>query len=132
MQKFIIGTTNFETGEITYHINKAEGVIDELTIQGSDSIFSRLTQNANGRWGHALYPPRLYFHNLPVIHKNNKVYCSVNQELPSDAEAALYLMEHSNITGNFIIDDNNIFSFEGAVTLYGKTEPLLLEVNLNA
>ena len=50
MQKFIIGTDNFEVGEIMYKIDKKKLVINDLTIIGNQEVYEEVSENEDGEW----------------------------------------------------------------------------------
>ena len=62
--------------------------------------------------------------------KDDKIEIIITEEILDNCDVALYLMEHNDIGGKFIINKNGIFVFEGCTYISGKEVKLELEVNL--
>lgn len=101
MNSFKIGNKEFGIGNIHFSM---EDHLVHLEINGDEKILDELSGEENGRWGWALYPPRLYFRGVPydgesiVIDKGN-LY---------DYDISLYMMEHNDFTGILKITDEHI------------------------
>lgn len=130
MQKFIIGTNDFGVGEVTFKIDKENSIINNLTIVADEETFQKLSDDEDGEWFWVLYPPRLYFKEIPFELKDDKIEIIITEEILDNCDVALYLMEHDDIGGKFIINKNGIFVFEGCTYISGKEVKLELEVNL--
>ena len=118
MNSFKIGNTEFGIGKISFSI---ENDLLNLEITGSDEIFKELTKDDNCEWIWALYPPRIYFHDVP--YKGNEIV--IDMDFLNRNEAALYMMEHNDFTGSLKITDSSI-DIHGQVYLVGDALTLAI------
>lgn len=101
MNSFKIGDTEFGIGDVQLSIG--DGLIN-LEITGSEEIFNELTENDECRWSWALYPPKIYFRNVPF---DNEAII-VDEEFLDQWDIALYMMEHNDFIGTLEVTDKNI------------------------
>lgn len=132
MQKFIIGTENFGIEKVTYKIDKENSIINDLTITGNEQLFEKLSENEEGEWSWALYPPKLYLRVVPFKAINEKIEIIITEEILDECDVALYLMRHYDIKGVLTIDNNDICSFKGITYISGKEMQLEFEVDLKS
>ena len=130
MRNFIIGKDNLGIGEITFQLDREATVIRELTITGNKEIFEHLSEAEAGEWSWALYPPELYFKEVPFEMEGNRIKVTLTEALMEDCDIALYLMEHNDVEGAFTIDENEVFRFKGSTYISGEKTTLELQVAL--
>ncbi len=122
MNSFKIGNKEFGIGNIHFSM---EDHLVHLEINGDEKILDELSGEENGRWGWALYPPRLYFRGVPydgesiVIDKGN-LY---------DYDISLYMMEHNDFTGILKITDEHI-QIQGMVSMMGELLPVSVSCSI--
>ena len=119
MNSFKIGDTEFGIGDV--HLSIKDGLID-LEITADEDIFDELTENDDCEWDWALYPPKIYFRNVPYDGKD----IVVDEEFLEKYDVALYMMEHNDFTGTLKITDKNIHIC-GQVDMMGE----MLAVSIN-
>lgn len=119
MNSFKIGDTEFRIGDV--HLSIKDGLID-LEITADEDIFDELTENDDCEWDWALYPPKIYFRNVPYNGKD----IVVDEEFLEEYDVALYMMEHNDFTGTLKITDKNIHIC-GQVDMMGE----MLAVSIN-
>ena len=119
MNSFKIGNTEFGIGKISFSI---ENDLLNLEISGSDDIFNELMEDDNCEWIWALYPPRIYFHDVP--YKRNEIV--IDTDFLNRNETALYMMEHNDFTGSLTVTDSSI-DIHGQVYIDGNA--LLLAIS---
>lgn len=120
MNSFKIGNTEFGIGKISFSI---ENDLLNLEITGSDDIFNELMEDDNCEWSWALYPPRIYFHDVP--YKGNEIV--IDTDFLDRNETALYMMEHYDFTGSLTVTDSSI-DIHGQVYIDGNA--LLLAISV--
>lgn len=123
MNSFKIGNTEFGIGEVLFSI---ENDLLNLEITGNDDIFNELMKDDNCEWGWALYPPRIYFHAVP--YKGNEIV--IDTDFLNHYDAALYMMEHNDFSGNLKITDDSI-DLLGQVSIVGKSLTLAISTGRN-
>lgn len=129
MQKFLLGNDNFGIGKIDFKIDRKKGLLS-LTLPGDQDLFDKLSENEDGPWGWALYPPKLYFHELPFDPDEKTIRLRIDEELLDSCDIALYLMEHNDVEGDFEIDADNRFRFSGIAWVSGEETTLEVDVQL--
>jgi len=130
MKKFIIGKDDFGIEKVIYQIDKENSIINDLTIIGDKITFEKLSESENSKWNWAISPPKLYFREIPFQLKNDTLEIDITEDTLDNFDIALYLMNHNDITGKFIIHNDKIFIFEGHVNILGEELKLEIEVNL--
>ncbi|MCM1063984.1 MAG: hypothetical protein NC420_05810 [Eubacterium sp.] len=120
MNSFKIGNTEFGIGDISFSME--DGVLN-LEITGNDGVFNELMKDDNCEWNWALYPPRIYFHDVPC--KENEIV--IDTDFLDHYEIALYMMEHNDFTGSLKITDSTI-DIHGQVYMDGKASTLDISV----
>jgi hypothetical protein len=130
MKKFIIGKDDFGIEKVTCQIDKENSIINELRIIGDKITFEKLSGGKKSKWDWALYPPELYFREIPFELKKGRIEIEITEDILDDFDIALYLMEHNDIIGKLIIDESYIFTFEGYVDISGDEFKLKVEANI--
>lgn len=126
MGAFIIDKTDFGIGKVICSINMENSVIEELVISGDEALFEKLSEEEDGQWSWALYPPELYFRGIPFATDGRKIRARINEAISDDQEVALYMMEHNDFTGEIFIENNQV-SISGETDLMGE----LMKVELS-
>lgn len=101
MNSFKIGDTEFGIGNIQFAI---EDNLLSLEITGSEDVFDELTENDDAEWGWALYPPKIFFRDVPYVDKD----IVVDEDSLDQYDIALYMMEHNDFTGTIKVSAYNI------------------------
>lgn len=130
MKKFIIGHDDFGAGKAACNIDWENRIIKELVVFGDEEAFENLSSDEEGNWSWALYPPELYFREIPFELKDNKIVIPITAEILDDFDIALYFMSHNDIEGEFSIDENEIFMFKGHTYILNERLNLEVEINL--
>ena len=130
MKKFIIDDDDFGIGKVTCDIDWENKTINELVIFADEETFGNLSDDEEGNWNWALYPPELYFRGIPFELKDNKIVIPITDEILDDFDVALYFMSHNDIEGEFSIDENELFMFKGYTWILDKRLKLEVEINL--
>ena len=130
MKKFIIDSDDFGVGKVTYNIDWENKIIKELVIFADEKTFENLSDDERGNWNWALYPPKLYFIEIPFELNSNKIIIPITDEILDDYDVALYFMSHNDIEGEFSIDPNEVFMFTGYTYILNKRLSLEVELNL--
>lgn len=120
MNSFKIGDTEFGIGDVQLSIE--DGLVN-LEITGSEEIFNELTENDDCEWNWALYPPKIYFRNVPF---NDKTIV-VDEEFLDQHDIALYLMEHNDFTGTLELTNKNIH-IEGKADIMGEISAVSINI----
>lgn len=120
MNSFRIGDTEFGIGDVQLSIE--DGLIN-LEITGSEEIFNKMTEDDECKWSWALYPPKIYFRNVPF---DNKAIV-IDEEFLDQYDIALYMMEHNDFIGTLEITDKNIH-IEGKTDIMGETSAVSINV----
>lgn len=120
MNSFKIGDTEFGIGDVQLSIE--DGLIN-LEITGSEEIFDKLTEDDDCKWNWALYPPKIYFRNVPF---DNKAIV-IDEEFLDQYDIALYMMEHNDFIGTLEITDKNIH-IEGKTDIMGEISAVSINV----
>lgn len=121
MDSFKIGDTEFGIGDIQFAI---EDNRLSLEVTGSEEIFDKLTEEEDGEWSWALYPPKIYFRAVPYVGED----IIVDENFLDQYDIALYIMEHHDFTGTIKISDCNI-DICGQVDI--DRDILTLDININ-
>lgn len=125
----MLGNDNFGIGKIDLKIDRKKGVLS-LTLNGDEDLFDALSEDEDGPWSWALYPPKLYFHELPFDPDEKTIRLRIDEELLDECDIALYLMEHNDVEGDFEIDANNRFRFSGTAWISGEETTMEVDVQL--
>lgn len=120
MNSFRIGDAEFGIGDVQLSIE--DGLIN-LEITGSEEIFNKMTEDDECKWSWALYPPKIYFRNVPF---DNKAIV-IDEEFLDQYDIALYMMEHNDFTGTLGLTDKNIH-IEGKADIMGETSAVSINV----
>lgn len=120
MNSFKIGDTEF--GICDVQLSVEDGLIN-LEITGSEDIFNKLTENDECKWNWALYPPKIYFRNVPY---ENKAII-VDEEFLDEYDIALYMMEHNDFTGTIEITNKTI-QINGQADIMGEISAVSINV----
>lgn len=123
MNSFKIGNTEFEIGNTSFSI---ENNILNLEINGNESTFDKLIEKEDSKWDWALYPPKIYFRNVPYKEKD----IVVDEKLLNKYDIALYMMEYNDFTGTLEISDKMIH-ISGQVDMMGEILPVSINVERN-
>jgi len=119
MNTFKINGTDFGIGEVVCEIEN--GIIKDLTIEGNEEITESITDDENGEWSWILYPPMVFFREVPFEQKDTQI--EITEELLDEYDISFYLLEHHNIFGTLIINDNHIM-ISGEVRQHMNNEKL--------
>lgn len=117
MNHFIIDGDDFGIDKLEWSI---ENNLLSLKISAGKERFDSLCEAENSRWLWALYPPEIYFYDIPL--KKNRAI-KLNDKLAETCDFALYMMSHNDIDGKMTVKDN-IVSIVGDVCIMGKIYPL--------
>lgn len=120
MNSFKIGDTEFGIGDVQLSVE--DGLIN-LEITGSEDIFNKLTENDECKWSWALYPPKIYFRNVPY---ENKAII-IDEEFLDEYDIALYVMEHNEFTGTIEITNKTI-QINGQADIMGEISAVSINV----
>ena len=120
MNTFQIDGTEFGVGEIQFSV--ADHLLN-LEISGDEGIFDGLSEEDDSQWGWALYPPQIYFHDVPFT--GEKIV--IDREFLNHNEIALYMMEHYDFTGELKLTDGSI-EIRGQVDMDGDRFPVVINV----
>ena len=120
MNSFKIGNTEFEIGNTSFSID--HNTIN-LEINGSEYAFDKLIEKGDSKWDWALYPPKIYFRNIPYEGKN----IVIDEKFLDKYDVALYMMEYNDFTGTLEISDKTIHIF-GQVDMMGEILPISINV----
>ena len=103
MSIFIIDGTDFGIGEVVCKIEN--GVIRDLTIDGSEEITKSLADDENGKWSWIMhYPPKVFFRDVPFEQKE----IEITEDLLDEYDISFYWHEHHDIFGMLTISDSQI------------------------
>ena len=119
MGQFLLGTTDFGIGEITFEINTLEKYVIDLTIHGNETMTNKLSENENGEWSWVIYPPKLYIREVPYTEKNGNIYIDITEDMLDEYDIALYLAEHNDLEGTLQISPAGALNFTGTTFLSG-------------
>lgn len=129
MQKFLLGSDNFGIGKVDFKTDRKKGLLS-ITLFGEQDLFDKLSGNEDGPWNWALYPPKLYFHELPFDPEEKIIRLRIDEALLDECDIALYLMEHNDVEGEFEIDADNHFRFSGIAWISGEETAIEVDVQL--
>ncbi len=120
MNSFMLGNTEFGIGDVQFPVK--DNLLN-LEIAGNDDVFNELTEEDDCEWSWALYPPEIYFRDVPYTGKN----IVVNADFLNRYDIALYMMEYYDFTGTLEISDSSI-DICGQVEIDGDALPLVISV----
>lgn len=120
MNSFKIGDTEFEIGKISF---SDDNDIINLEVSGNENVFDKLTEKGDSKWDWALYPPKIYFRDIPFKSKS----IVVDENLLNKYDIALYMMEYNDFTGTLNISDK-IISVSGQVDIMGEVLPISINI----
>ena len=123
MDIFKIGKTNFGIGEVTLNINEERGIITDLAITANQQMFDAISEDEDGDWNWALYPPKIYFRGLHYKKSAEKIKIDITDVLLDECDIALYFMEHFDVYGKLVIT-KNLVEINGEVEISGENYPL--------
>lgn len=123
MGSFKIENTEFGIGSISFSID--HNTIN-LEINGNENVFDKMIEKGDSKWDWALYPPKIYFRNIPYEGKN----IIIDEEFLNKYDIALYMMEYNDFTGTLEIDDKMIHII-GQVDIMGEIFPIAINVERN-
>ncbi|MGI4832887.1 MAG: hypothetical protein ACRYFK_05435 [Janthinobacterium lividum] len=95
---FWLNETDFGIGEIQFRKNELEGKLT-LEINASREITERISADEQAEFGWLLYPPQLYFRDVPISQTLGLKQFRVDEQLLDEYDVALYMLEHYNIVG---------------------------------
>lgn len=98
MNTFQIKTTEFGVEKIDFSIKNNELYLE---IMGSEKIFDQLSENEDGEWSWALYPPKFYVWGAPYGEQE----IAIKGHCDDSFDCALYLMEHNDFIGTLHVTD---------------------------
>ena len=107
MNSFIIGDVDFGIGDYDFSI---EDNVLNLEIYADEDRFDALCEDEDFEYGWALYAPKIYFTDVPFEHKE----IEINDDMLSEYDIALYMMEHYDFFGKVMISEEGI-CIEGEV-----------------
>ncbi|MDO5045674.1 hypothetical protein [Campylobacter sp.] len=110
MNSFKINETEFGVGDAQISI---EDNMINLKITADDEKFEALSDQDN--WGWALYPPEMYFYEVPYIGAKIKI----DDSMLDRCDIGLYMMEHCAFKGVLEIKDNAVI-ISGNVDIIGE------------
>ena len=114
---FNIDASEFGIGDIQLSI---ENNRINLEIAGDEKNFDELVEDS--KWSWALYPPRIYFRDVPYEGRGIEVI-EVNFDLSDQCDIGLYMMEHNDFTGTLKIEDKSV-CISGQVNMMGRVLPV--------
>lgn len=131
MDIFSIGGTHFAVDAAKSRISldaQGEGMLEvNIDIHGDDEVFMRLTEDEEGEWSWALYPPVFFLHGLRLA---AGAPAGGPPGRHDDAqEAGIYMMEYRDIAALDILAlSARRVAMSGMVDFYGKQLPFHLDV----
>ena len=123
---FKIGNIEFGIENIVFEIDAEESVISKLEIYGNKEIFDKISDDENNEWNWGLYPPKIYFWNVPFEKINGNINVEINEDLLDNCDIALYFVEHFDFLGNLSIENNNI-EISGIVNVNDKENIMMIK-----
>ena len=120
MNSFKIENTEFEIGNISFSIDNK---IMNLEVSGNESVFDKLTEKDDSKWNWALYPPKIYFRDIPYEGKS----IVVDKNFLDKYDIALYMMEYNDFIGTLDICEKTI-SIYGHVDIMGEILPISINI----
>lgn len=127
MNSFVIGTTEFgidvEKSSLQTRHDHHLGLMFSLTIVGDPGVFEALSEADASPWNWALYPPKIYIHDL--LCQSDRAPENWVCHLPESqaGDVGLYMMEHSEIHDATIsFKAGTYVSGEGTLSLCGEDQ----------
>jgi hypothetical protein len=129
MNVFKIGEDDFGIGKVSLEVDYDNSLIIDLTLEADENTYETISSDAKNGWDWTLYPPRLYFYEVPfIINDMGNVEVNFNDDLLGKSDFALYFMEHNYIRGKLVVNAGSI-QIKGETSIMGKK--YLLEVFTN-
>lgn len=125
---FKIDGTEFGTETVSVKLSAEKTLIKELIIQGNKALCKELSNNEKGKWSWIIYPPKIYFKDIPCEEENGEITLDIDDDMLDEYDIALYLVEHNDFFGQVIISKNTI-SIKGITYLSGKEKELVIHVS---
>lgn len=130
MNSFTLGATEFgidiSKSKIKISVPEPQfgvGLLN-LDVSGDASIFDELSSQEGSEWSWALYPPALYFHEIPIQLSLITSASEFAFEVDNNLEYGLYMMEHCNIKAlSVAATQDRQIRIGGLVDFWGKTIP---------
>ncbi len=95
-----------------------------ISFTGKEEVFDKLMEDDDFTFSWALNPPKMYFYGISLDEDN-----SLTIDFDSEEECALYMMEHSPLSGTLVKTESEI-RFSGEVELMGKVRDLSFCVDI--
>lgn len=121
MNTFKIGTTEFGIGDIELTLKHAN---IHLEVCANEAVYERITQDEDSEWGWSIYPPKMYFYDVP--YENQCI--TIDFHMLDEYDIALYMMEHNGFIGTLEIKNNTIH-VQGQLCIMGKPFPLIIHMD---
>lgn len=120
---FRLNNTDFGIGRVRLLLPVTEQVLT-LEIIGSEELATTIASDETQVFNWILYPPKIYFRDVPYTITNGVKSLTVNNKLLDEYDIALYLLVHNDLFGTLSISADGIITFSGTTQLDGEELPL--------
>lgn len=118
MNSFKINDTEFGVGDAQISI---EDNLINLQITADDEKFEALC--SQDEWSWALYPPEIYFYEVPYIGAKIRI----DDSMLDKCDIGLYMMEYCDFKGTLEINDSEI-TISGNADIMGEISKIYIKI----
>lgn len=127
MNCFNIDKTDFGIdSNSSFTVSKVDSMSTiNIEINSNEELFNSITESDDSEWSWALYAPKFYFNDFPILNPT-EFEIELTDDLLNEYDIAIYMMEHCDITGSLNYSYEKL-TISGKVSIMGDEKDFRIE-----